>query len=1653
MRADYEFSTPYARLILAIAKLLYFGMLATVYPSAPLANPSGAEVISGQASIDNSVTGITTITNSPNAIIHWQNFNIAENETTRFIQQNSQSAVLNRILGENPSTLLGQLVSNGKVLLINPNGIVFGANALVDTQGLIASSLNLSNEDFLRGNYHFIAGARTGNIANEGIIRAGKDGNIILIAPSIENNGILKTAGGTITLAAGRELILTSLDDPSIRYQVKAPENTVLNLGKLLSEGGAINVFAGSISHSGHINADSVAVDAKGNVQLLAKQNITLTAQSTVSANDTQGGSAGSIDIKSAQGAVIAAGSITAQANPQGRGGTIAVLGKQVGLVGRANIDASGAAAGGKILIGGDRQGQNPDIPNAQVTYLGKGTQLNANAEVRGNGGKVIVWADDTARAHGQISAQGGRQGGDGGVIETSAPHLETSNIQVDASAAKGRNGQWLLDANKVVIAAQQTNRHVSENPNFVTNDDAAVITKQSIENALNNGTSVTVTAKTGGKNSQAGNITVASAISKSAGGDTKLTLAAHKNIDINAPIKARSGKLDLTLIPDSDSDQNGRSDINGTLSLNSGVLTLYGNSSAAASSIIANADLVIPSTADSLLESKLRHIDTVTIAGDARLTINQNSRFNQLNISGGLLSGSGRIAITDTFNFNFGRLEGSGELITTGAANTSLASGGTAYLDKNWRNFGAIAWQGAYDLSQQTSAAITFINETGGSIVSNAPKIAAPRSGGLAERRLAVNSFRNRGTVSVNSGILKISSSGTDSGSYLIGDTGELMFMDNAKRFNGATINSNNNPVTFSNGDYRFSNGARYNAPETIINNAYLAFNSGSPVGLPTLTINQGTLAGSDPIHISEHFNFHSGTLAGGSSLTTLLGATTTLANQDTAFINKRWENFGEINWNGEADIGASTSTLVNGNTGLFNISSHSGNPTLRLKTARFLNQGTVKITDATLQLFSQGTDSGTYSLSPTAHLQFSGNNRTFLSGANIDSPTQVLFLGGKHNFNSGSQFKAPGIVIDGAKVAFNTGNPIALDALTLTNAAFLRSKDKIEVKDSFDFISGVVTGTGPLLTQTKANTQIYDHTALVNKSWDNYGTVTFSAPPSAEIKTPNLFGLALTPKPWNNYGDIVWKGPASPANAFGKLVILNNRESGWFLVTNENHSSVRELNIAAFNNQGVTTVSSGVLAIHSNGVDTGRYDVTGTGQLQFFGGNRFFNDGGKINSENPVGFFGGQYFFKPGASYTAPKTSINGAAVNFTPHTTLADLDLTGGALIAPNGLNVNGIFNWTGGVLSGSGHLNFTNRFNYQGGLLTATGTVNIYDKGDHLQLPAMPSITRVNAETQGNLVLTGDIVATGKGTAIQLAAGKNLIIAGNSATLKAENGRWLIYSDRPANTFLGALTPDFKHYGCNLAAGCNSNFNVSNATGNGLLYHYQPFLVVTPNPQTSIYGEDVTFTSVLSGFIDGDNEATAGITGTAYYGVEAELSASGRYSVGQHDVFYVNGLQSQLGYLFKDDLNSLHEWSIEPRGLTVSALPAEKWVGEQDPLLVFITRGLLPGDAITGALSRALGETVGNYPIKQGSVSAGNNYAIEYIGADFTINANNNEKIDRIVQAGSSHQQNTQLALLQQFDLLKKDEDPFKKVAATDSKPSAETTKKRELQQCR
>lgn len=385
-----------------------------------------------------------------------------------------------------------------------------------------------------------------------------------LIAPDIENNGVITSPNGEILLAAGKTVELVDAVDPSLRVKFTAPDGEkAVNLGQIIAEGGKAGIYAGLISQKGLVSANS-AVAQGGKIFFKSAQATNLEAGSQTTANGTAGGS---VTVQTTGGDTIADSAVVSAIGSSGKGGDVQVLGNRVGLTGTTNVDASGRTGGGNVLVGGDYQGKNAAIQNSQVTYFGQDASLNASATENGDGGKVIVWADDTTRAYGTIVARGGASGGNGGFVETSGKnYLDANGAHVSTVAPNGKLGTWLLDPSNIYIAASQLNAtnagmtgtdisvdQYGGAPSFFQTGGAPIdslLLVSTLQNALNgNTTNVRVDSASSYSASAAGNITVVDPVTWST--SRTLTLAADTGgIVINAPITAASGKLVL----DSDS-------------------------------------------------------------------------------------------------------------------------------------------------------------------------------------------------------------------------------------------------------------------------------------------------------------------------------------------------------------------------------------------------------------------------------------------------------------------------------------------------------------------------------------------------------------------------------------------------------------------------------------------------------------------------------------------------------------------------------------------------------------------------------------------------------------------------------------------------------------------------------------------------------------------------------------------------------------------------------------------------------------------------------------------------------------------------------------------------------------------------------------------
>jgi|GEM_PF-1104471 len=519
--------------VLALAIATAFGALSARAQAQTL--PSGGVAVHGQALITQPAANQLRVVTQNGAgtshsAINWQSFSISAGAAATIVQPTASSLSINRVVTNTPSAIFGNLSSNGRLVLVNQSGIAVGAGAVVDTAGFTASALRMSDADALAGRLRFgEPGAAMGGAAGltvGGRITA-RDGDIVLVAPNIDMGGsaLLQAPNGSTILAAGQQVEITGRGLEGITMLVQAPTDQARNLGRL--EGNAVGIFAGTLRHSGDIQATTASLEG-GTVVLRA-------------AGDAYVDAAGSID---------ATGT---------RGGKVDVLGSRVAVTDQAAIDVSGDNAGGSIRIGGDFQGRNPGIPNAQKTFLGPQATLRADATGNGDGGRVIVWSDDYTQAHGTVSARGGLSGGNGGFVEVSGKRSLAFSALVDTRAPLGLTGTLLLDPDfinieviggsytgdvlfgsgpaELTISAATINASLS-NVILQANEDIDFNVAVSLANP-----GVSLTARAGGFLNVNGSITTkGGAVNLTAGDAGSVTNPSEGSLNLNQPIDTTGG-------------------------------------------------------------------------------------------------------------------------------------------------------------------------------------------------------------------------------------------------------------------------------------------------------------------------------------------------------------------------------------------------------------------------------------------------------------------------------------------------------------------------------------------------------------------------------------------------------------------------------------------------------------------------------------------------------------------------------------------------------------------------------------------------------------------------------------------------------------------------------------------------------------------------------------------------------------------------------------------------------------------------------------------------------------------------------------------------------------------------------------------------------
>ncbi|MBL4608614.1 MAG: filamentous hemagglutinin N-terminal domain-containing protein, partial [Pseudomonadales bacterium] len=558
-----------------LCPLLVINLFALSVQAAPL----GGQIVGGSGGINQAGLHTTIQQSSSSLAIDWQSFNINSDERVQFIQPNKHAIVLNRILGNSASQIFGRLDANGQVVLVNPNGLFFGESAVINVGGLLASGLAISADDFLNGDYVFAEmDGRDGAVINQGIIQAATGGSVSLLGRRVENKGFIAAHLGAVNLVAAKEAVLSFDHDGLMGIKVNKAilqdelglNPALLNAGTIKAEGGRVlltasvsrGVFSGAVNNgrlqattsvvvnddgsftlgagadvvnSGEINVSSSAGLGAGQVVLLGEN---ITHSGHIHAN-TVDGQAGSIELQARDTLLQeGAGVTSARAELSGKGGDIKLLGNKVGLLAQSVADASGASGGGAVLIGGDREGQNILVPNSEFIFIGAESHVYADALLEGDGGKIITFAEDTARIYGGLFARGGVEGGNGGFIETSGLKGFEILAAPDVSAYMGAGGVWLIDPNDILITSNNSETNIKEGFDkdlnadvFKSTGDGARIGVDLIVEALDDNSTVMIKTSTSGVNGELGNITFIEGLDYSGIGESTLILDAANNI------------------------------------------------------------------------------------------------------------------------------------------------------------------------------------------------------------------------------------------------------------------------------------------------------------------------------------------------------------------------------------------------------------------------------------------------------------------------------------------------------------------------------------------------------------------------------------------------------------------------------------------------------------------------------------------------------------------------------------------------------------------------------------------------------------------------------------------------------------------------------------------------------------------------------------------------------------------------------------------------------------------------------------------------------------------------------------------------------------------------------------------------------------------
>ena len=1577
--------------------------------------PADGQVAAGQATISTpSSTAMLIGQESNHAVINWNSFGIGKGESVNITQPASQSTLLNRVSGNDPSSIFGTLTANGRVFLVNPNGILFAPGASVNVAGLVASTLAINDNEFLAGKYAFFQNGGTASVINQGFLGGGF---IALLGNNTTNTGTIITTKGTTGLGAGAGITLgldtcglISIKVDQSAYNARITNNGVIEAdggtviisasaanellgsvvnnsgkirassiterdGKIIIEGGAIintgtinssliNASANNIVDSGAWNADGI--DRGGTISIKTAGSIEQTATSLMTAD---GGSGGSIRIQAGENLYLS-GTISASGSSK-QGGLIAITAPQTLLAG-TRVTADGQKGGGSILIGGGWQGNDASLANATTTVITKSSTLNANALYYGNGGTVVVWSEQSTAFAGDLEAKGGTKSGNGGKVEVSGHENLAMSGRITMASRYGENGLLLIDPRNITIDTNTTTSLFS----LITLPD----TNPAEGNQHGSGNIVELLN---------GNIIVASPLDDFVATDAGA-------VRLYKP----DGTL-LSMLSGSSANDLVGEKVN-ALAGNNNAVTItrkWSNASVASVGAVTWIDGTTGvsgsvSETNSLIGSALNDgaLATLTTLTNGNYVASSPSWDNGAVVDAGAVTwGNGATGTTGVISAANSMI---GSKLSDGLSSkvTALTNGNYVVSSLFWdngttANVGAVTWgNGTGGTVGVISAANSLIGSKGGDNIGTVTAltngnyvISSPLWNGSTTDAGAVTWGNGLGgtvgTISASNSLVG-SKSNDKVGATVTAMTNGNYVVNSPTWDNGTTIDTGavtwGNGVTGIVGLVSAENSLVGSSANDGLSSTVIALTNGNYIaGFPNwdngVVANAGAVTWGDGTTGTVGTIGTSNSLVGSSANDGISYTIAALTNGNYVVGSPHWDNGNAI------DVGAVT--WVNGAGGTIGVISETnsliGSATndgsvyniVALSNGNFVvgapNWDNGAATEAGAVTWGNGVG-GTVGTISIANSLVGSTKNDFIGSDNSSANRITALTNGNYVISSsgwdkGSAVNA-GAVTWGNGLGGTVGEISAANSLVGSKTGDQAGAITIALPNG-DYVTGSSTMDNGSLSNAGSVTLGSGHSGLV-------GAVSTANSRMGSSKEDQLSSGGITPLTVGSMNGSFVVSSMNWSNNTGKVEILTPQAVQESLLQ-EDYTSNPETDNTFTPNQITTLLNAGDTVILK--------------------ANNNLTVNSAIVTENTAGNGGNLEL------YAGKSILINASITTDSGNLTLVSNDTQANGVADAWRSAGNAVITMAAGTSINSGTGNVTIE------LRDGAGRTNRESGDIMLRTISAGSISAVNYGTTAG---SGITLASGT-LAASATSGNSIVLAGkdfnNSAAVllsTAGTARWLVYSANPASTIKGSLTSDFRHY--NATYTNDAPITVSES-GNGFIYTSVPGqlsvnMTLSSGKNYSYYGDqpDATYSYTLTGFSDNeDNAENIGLTGAMMVsGLPSTTSNTGNYTIS-----YASGLSSSSGFTFAAG-NGL-PYTVKPLPIDISADDQDKTYDENDPPLTWDTetqsngRGLIDGDIFSGALAREPGEKVGSYAITLNTLN-NSNYIINFTGANLTIN---------------------------------------------------------------